>query len=655
MSPESLTIALLAFLLVGAALGFFIGYVRGYDDALEHLDQVHRRQAAKERHPSSIQANDHTAGLRIAASALTAESESRTLSGLAIRYGVPGRTSAGLLRVRPGALKFPDDLTRVKLTKEHDREASRGYLATLTDTPDGIRMSFKASQGPEGDAALREALDKTRDGFSFDVVDAVVEGDEIVSATVVAVGQVGIPAYDDTRIDTVAANQTPAAPGEATTTTPPEGTDMTPEQIARLAELRAKDSLTQEEAAELATLVALEETTAAAEETTEDETPATVGATASAASIPAVPAGHRPGTVDTTSPYQAMLNRALDGWKRTGSLAQGITAALSDITNTAHVDKIEQPAWSGELWSGVQYEPVFSDLFTTGSLTSWKGTGWRFTNKLEMADYSGDKTAVPSDTVTTESSEYEAARLAIGVDIDRKFYDFPNAGFIDSLMKQIAESWTEKLDGKVRTYVTDEAVFATRTITIGKTNADATITAPAGSFSAADVGRKITGSGIPANATIASVTDSGSAELSANATNGTTVTATIESASTNLLKVVGRLVQAGKNTRIGSLTGVVVNDDDLFELLDVTEQDVPKWLALWGIDPQNFRSDASIARGTVYGVVKPAATLRTLSGSPIRVNAQNIALGGVDEAAFGYWAIEQHHPGGVLKAAFVPA
>jgi hypothetical protein len=44
--------------------------------------------------------------------------------------------------------------------------------------------------------------------------------------------------------------------------------------------------------------------------------------------------------------------------------------------------------------------------------------------------------------------------------------------------------------------------------------------------------------------------------------------------------------------------------------------------------------------------------LRTLPGSPIRVSAQHIANGGVDEAFFGYWAIEEHHNSGIVSVAY---
>ena len=53
---------------------------------------------------------------------VTASTVTRTLAGPVARYGVYGRTSAGRLKVAPGALRFPADLTRVKLTREHERD-----------------------------------------------------------------------------------------------------------------------------------------------------------------------------------------------------------------------------------------------------------------------------------------------------------------------------------------------------------------------------------------------------------------------------------------------------------------------------------------------------------------------------------------------------
>lgn len=83
--------------------------------------------------------------------------------------------------------------------------------------------------------------------------------------------------------------------------------------------------------------------------------------------------------------------------------------------------------------------------------------------------------------------------------------------------------------GKLRfTYAAKVRSFA-RTVTDGvTTNADATITSATAAWTQADVGRPITGTGIPAGTTIRSVTSSTDAELSANASaSGTGVTFTI--------------------------------------------------------------------------------------------------------------------------------
>lgn len=67
---------------------------------------------------------------------------------------------------------------------------------------------------------------------------------------------------------------------------------------------------------------------------------------------------------------------------------------------------------------------------------------------------------------------------------------------------------------------------------VGTTSASAAITGPAGSFSKSDVGRPISGTGIPASTTISAVASGTAATLSANATATGTITATIGTAGT---------------------------------------------------------------------------------------------------------------------------
>lgn len=546
----------------------------------------------------NVTAADASTSLTLSAvGTITASATSRTVSGVIVRFGEIGHTSKGPLRVRPGALQFPDDLGRVKLTYQHDRDRSRGHLVSVEHQADHIRASFKLADGPEGDDALREAQDRTRDGLSFDAVDVVIEGDEIVSGRVIAVGQVGIPAYEHGLIDQIAA---------AATTT--EGTTMlTDEQRARLTELQARTDLSDKETAELGALLVLAGDNPEAPEASEaPAAPEAVAATtAVAASMPAVPGGVPlpTGPAATTKPvagqafaqFVGSLTAAMQS-KSPQQVATVVTAALQDITHSAHTSNIEQPAWSGELWSGLVYEPVWSDLFNTGNLTNWSGIGWRFTSKLEIADYAGNKAEIPSDNVTTEQSTYEAARMAVGVDVDRKFYDFPNEGFVEALWQQVRESWAMKLDAKVRAYALAQAVAALEVDGITP---------------------------VPAQPT--------------------------------LLKAAAKAARSLKRRKVGRATAIVVNSDDYDTLMDIAEKDVPVFLDLFGIDPRNFRDDDGVPAGTVLALAKPAATVRTLPGSPVRVSAQHLANGGIDDAFFGYWAIEEHHTSGIAKTTFTPA
>jgi hypothetical protein len=66
-----------------------------------------------------------------------------------------------------------------------------------------------------------------------------------------------------------------------------------------------------------------------------------------------------------------------------------------------------------------------------------------------------------------------------------------------------------------------------RSVTVTKTSASAALTAPAGTFQSGDVGRTITGTGIPASTTITAVASATAATMSANATSSGAITAVL--------------------------------------------------------------------------------------------------------------------------------
>lgn len=512
-----------------------------------------------------------TDSLTIYASGVQAATLSRSLVGDVVRFGVPGRTSVGLLKVRPGALRFPAELSRVKLTKEHDRDQSRGHLSSVMASDTGLGVVCRVADGPEGDAALQEAKDKTRDGFSFDVIDALIQGDELVDAEVIAIGQVGIPAYSDSRITQVAASQQKEGTMTNTPTTQPEPEKQPEPEPQPQPEPQPEPD--------------------APAQPTPEKQPEPEGRTAVAASVPAgvpapqsAPARTAPRGDSPLQTFIGLVTAALQPQR-----APSITAALSNITNTDFIADVGVDSWSGELWSGLQYSPQFQDLFNSGPLTSWTGKGWRWTTKPEVADYPGDKTEIPSNAVATEPTSYEAFRIAGGWDIDRKFFDFPDSGFIASFLAAVRESYAKKMDFKVRDYVVANAVT------------------PAG------------------------VTNQ-----------------------TSLLRAARLAVKHVKrNTDGAAASFILMNDDDIDTLFDITSQDVSAFLGLLGVRPEDFRDSPDIAAGFVYAGARQAATVRQLPGaSPLRVEAQHLTHGGIDQAFFGYGAIEEHHPAGIVKIPF---
>lgn len=535
---------------------------------------------------------------------LTASTTSRTLSGMAVLYGVPGRTSAGRLRVRPGALRFPEDVTRVKLTEEHDRAKSRGFIQSLQFLPEGIRASAKVANGPEGDKALAEADPENpiRDGFSFDVVDWTIQGDELIDAEVVAIGQVGIPAYDDTRIDSIAASQISNA------TLNPGETMLTEAQKTRLAELAALTDLTDAQKAELAQLNVLNAAstqtaaadaatsgTSAAASTAEPQPVTASAATTGTATAPAgAPAPITAGSTGSSgvevneSPLNSLVSM-ITGLLR-GDRSQSITAALSDVTSAQHSDNVSEDSWSGELWSGLEYQPEFLDLFVDKPLTSFDGKGWRWGVKPQVGDYAGNKADIPSNVPTTIPSTWAAFRIAGGWDIDRKFFDFPDSAFIASFVAAVREDIALKRDLKVRDYILAQAVD----------------------------------SGVAAQAT--------------------------------LMKAARQATKIVKRNTKQKATFVLINDDDYDDLFDITADDVPAYADLLGVKPEDFRSSPDVTQGLVIAGVKQAAVVRWLGGaSPIRVQAENLTKAGIDEAFFTYGAIEEHHTTGIVKQTYTPA
>jgi len=325
----------------------------------------------------------------------------RTLAGVLVPYGRPGNTSVGTVTVRAGAITYPpaERLSRVKLLNGHDRSLPIGILAELDDTDDGISGRFVLPDTPAAVTAHTEAVAGLRDGFSVELDDVTLADGEITAGRLSAVALVAIPAFDDARL---------AAEATTTETTPPDAParDNDPED-------KTMPNDNDNAGADVATVDASPRVTAA---------------------------GIR------TFPEFAAAVAAANGERNRADL----TAALENITRTANKDA-EPAQYVGELWSGAAPTRRVVPRFRNAPLTSYDVHGWRWAAPPEVGQWTGDKTAVPSNAVTTEAVKVAATRLAGAHDVDRKYRDFNDVSFFDAYYRAMAESYAVESDLAVLT------------------------------------------------------------------------------------------------------------------------------------------------------------------------------------------------------------
>ncbi len=158
---------------------------------------------------------DDEAAEEVAAS-FRADIEKRTITGLMVPWGKVARSGFAKWRFVRGSLRWVAE-RRVKLNLSHDRKEAVGVAVRLQDTALGLTGTFRIARGEEGDRALSLAEDQVLDGFSIEVdfedgngdgwqPDPADESVRLVrQAKLVGVALTGFPAFDDARVDRVAA------------------------------------------------------------------------------------------------------------------------------------------------------------------------------------------------------------------------------------------------------------------------------------------------------------------------------------------------------------------------------------------------------------------------------------------------------------------
>jgi hypothetical protein len=95
---------------------------------------------------------------------------------------------------------------------------------------------------------------------------------------------------------------------------------------------------------------------------------------------------------------------------------------------------------------------------------------------------------------------------------------------------------------------------------------------------------------------------------------------------------------------------IAMNTLDWLELTELTALDLPAFLALLKVDPNRFMRTSEVPQGAVVLGVKRASKFRELgNGAPIRVEALDVARGGIDSAVYGYVGYSHERPGGIIS------
>lgn len=505
---------------------------------------------------------------------LVASLEDRTLSGLLLPFGQPGHTNLG--RITASQASRLDVAQVVTLNVQHDQSRPIGKAMTLETTAGGILASFHVLNTKAGDDALLEAAEGLRCGLSVEIEPVQVRDGQLVAGTITGAALVVEPAFPNARL---AAAELPPVPDLGDTGSVPvpavviDGETLPDvETVEITAETVTITTATPAPANEPANLAA--SATTKGNPMTEVQTPELVP--------PAPPA------TDQNALFAALAS----------GFAQGLTgprleAALSDVV-PANILGIEQPQYVGQIWAGQPYERRIIPLFDHSDLNSFNITGWDWGTAPTVGLYTGNKTDIPSAAISTVVKSGVLQRIAGGHDIDRKFKDFSNTEFWAAYFAKMAESYAKVSD----TYIRDQVVAS-----IG---------------AGAQRQHLLTGA-LPAGVP------------------------------TVLVQIVEGCVKMLDDLNVLP-TFAMVTSDYWKPLFYTKQNDVLAYLNMaLGLKEGSLESGGfrlipvpvgSLTNGAWVGKTvvghKSALNVYELPGSPIRVSAEDVGRGGVDEALFGY-------------------
>lgn len=378
-----------------------------------------------------------------------ASRKDRTITGLLIPFNELGRTNVGRLRVKAGAIKLPADPSVVSLNIEHDRFAPVGRAIKLWQTSKGIMATFKIGKTKAGDKALADVASGARRCLSGEFKTGVDAQGNATGGVLAGAGIVRRGAFPSAMVLAAEAD--------------------IDDEVELLEEV-ADDLDGAVDEGDLADVIdELEDVIDDLEEeieVTDEEPAAEVAARRSRRVVRRTPATHRPGTplarVGQRVPSAQQVFAAIATYRnpltRGDAGARRILAALSDVTTPGLLDggNVARPTWVDQIYQGIPYEREYITLGTLGTeislggkegYTLHRGTSAAPVDRLGGA-WAGNKTAIPSGVGFTKSHESFLERWAFGADIGREFFDLDGgAAAVEAFLGLVMEDhliWSDE-------------------------------------------------------------------------------------------------------------------------------------------------------------------------------------------------------------------
>ncbi len=158
------------------------------------------------------------------------DAPTRTISGLAVPWDVVGYASTGPVRFERGSI--PTDGPAPKLLRDHDVTRPIGIVSAIEDSDSGLLFDARISEVPEGDIALRLALDGVLDAVSVGVdVEKFTYDDDVLVVKAGRMRELSLlpfGAFEEARVANVAASEVEEEPVEGEPDTEPETETETP-------------------------------------------------------------------------------------------------------------------------------------------------------------------------------------------------------------------------------------------------------------------------------------------------------------------------------------------------------------------------------------------------------------------------------------------